>query len=42
MLQDRLTFEEAIAAPSRPIMVRQRLKIIQNQIFGQLATVPVW
>lgn len=42
MLQDRLTFEEAIAAPSRPIMVRQRLKIIQAQIFGQLAAVPVW
>lgn len=42
MLQDRLTFEEAIAAPSRPIMVRQRLKIIQDQIFGRLAAVPVW
>lgn len=36
MLQERLTFNEAIATPSRTIMTRQRLKIIKAQIFGQL------
>ncbi len=36
MLQERLTFDEALALPSRSIMVRQRLKIIKSQLFGQL------
>ncbi|KQH73177.1 AAA family ATPase [Xylella fastidiosa] len=36
MLQERLTFDEAIASPSRTIMVRQRLKIIRDQIYAQL------
>ena len=36
MLQDRLTFDEALAQSSQTIMTRQRLKIIRDQIFGQL------
>lgn len=36
MLQERLTFDEAIAMSSRTIMTRQRLKIVKGQIFGQL------
>lgn len=36
MLQARLTFEEALASTSLTIMTRQRLKIIRDQVFGQL------
>lgn len=36
MLQERLTFDEAIASPSRTIMTRQRLKIVRDQLFNQL------
>lgn len=36
MLQERLTFDEALAMDSRTIMTRQRLKIIQRQLYGQL------
>lgn len=36
MLQERLTFDEAIAMASKTIMTRQRLKIIKGQVFGQL------
>ena len=36
MLQERLTFDEALALPSLPIMTRQRLKIIRDQIFNKL------
>ena len=36
MLQDRLTFEEALANPSLTIMNRQRLKIVRDQLFLQL------
>jgi hypothetical protein len=36
MLQDRLTFDEAIALASRTIMTRQRLTIVKRQLFGQL------
>lgn len=36
MLQARLTFEEALALPSSPIMTRQRLKIIQRTLFEQM------
>lgn len=36
MLQERLTFDEAIASPSRTIMTRQRLKIVRDQLFSQL------
>ena len=36
MLQERLTFDEAIASASRTIMTRQRLKIVRDKLFGQL------
>ena len=36
MLQERLTFQEAIVSPTRFIMTRQRLKMTQDQIFGEL------
>lgn len=36
MLQDRLTFDEALALGSLTIMTRQRLKIIKGQLFDQL------
>ena len=36
MLQDRLTFDEALAQASKSIMVRQRLKIVKSKIFGQM------
>ena len=36
MLQERLTFQEALAMPSRTIMTRQRLKIVRDQLFSQL------
>jgi len=36
MLQDRLTFDEALAMESLSIMTRQRLKIVKTQLFGQL------
>ena len=36
MLQERLTFDEALAMPSRTIMTRQRLKIVRDQLFSQL------
>lgn len=36
MLRERLTFTEAIALPTKSIMTRQRLKIIRDELFGQL------
>lgn len=36
MLQERLTFDEALAMPSKSIMTRQRLKLVKSQLFGQL------
>ena len=36
MLQERLTFDEALAMASRTIMTRQRLKIVKGQLFAQL------
>ncbi len=41
MLQARLTFDEALAMESLTIMSRQRLKIVRNQLFGQLDNVTV-
>ncbi len=41
MLQDRLTFDEAIANPNRTIMTRQRLTIARKQMFEQLDSAPV-
>lgn len=36
MLQDRITFDQAITDSTRSIMTRQRLKIVQGQLFSQL------
>lgn len=36
MLQERLTFNEVLEAPDKSIMTRQRLKIVRDQLFGQL------
>jgi anion-transporting ArsA/GET3 family ATPase len=38
MLQERLTFDEAISSEDLSIMNRQRLKIIKEQVFAQLQT----
>lgn len=36
MLQERLTFDEALAMDTLTIMTRQRLKIVRGQLFGQM------
>jgi hypothetical protein len=36
MLQERLTFDEALAMDSRTIMTRQRLTLVKGQLFGQM------
>ncbi|MDD2769007.1 MAG: AAA family ATPase [Methylococcus sp.] len=36
MLQERLTFDEALAMDALTIMTRQRLKIVRGQLFGQM------
>jgi hypothetical protein len=41
MLQARLTFDEALALGTLTIMTRQRLKIIRDQVFGQIASAAV-
>ncbi|QBS13536.1 ArsA-related P-loop ATPase [Legionella geestiana] len=41
MLQERLTFNEAITSPDRTIMTRQRLKIVRDEIFNQLENTAV-
>ncbi|WP_322075508.1 P-loop NTPase family protein [Burkholderia cenocepacia] len=41
MLQERLTFDQAIASPTRTIMARQRLKIIRDQLYAQLENAAV-
>ncbi len=41
MLQQRLTFDEAIAMDSLTIMTRQRLKTVKGQLFAQLANAMV-
>jgi hypothetical protein len=41
MLQERLTFDEAIANPALTIMTRQRLKIVKTQLFDQLNSASV-
>jgi hypothetical protein len=41
MLQERLTFDEALAMGSLSIMTRQRLKIVKGQLFGQLDSAAV-
>jgi len=41
MLQDRLTFDEALAQEDRTIMTRQRLKIVRNQMFDLMENAAV-
>jgi hypothetical protein len=41
MLQARLTFDEAIAMSELTIMTRQRLKIIQKELFGKMGSAAV-
>lgn len=41
MLQQHLTFDEAMASSGITIMARQRLSIIKKQLFEQFAAVPV-
>lgn len=41
MLQAKQTFNEAIEAEENTIMMRQRLKIVQRQMFEQMATATV-
>ena len=36
MLQQKLTFDEVLSTPEKSIMTRQRLKIVRDQLFGQL------
>jgi hypothetical protein len=41
MLQERLTFDQAIGQQSLTIMTRQRLKIIKGQVYGQMENATV-
>ncbi len=41
MLQEHLTFDEAIANPALTIMTRQRLTIIKKQLFEQMESAVV-
>ena len=41
MLQDRLTFDEAIAMETNTIMTRQRLKIVKTQLYDQMDSASV-
>ena len=41
MLQERRTFDEALADPALTIMTRQRLKIVKTQLFAQLENAAV-
>jgi hypothetical protein len=41
MLQQKQTFNEILTDPERSIMTRQRLKIVRDQLFGQLDSTKV-
>lgn len=41
ILKERITFDEALATSSLTIMTRQRLKIVQGQLYGQLDSAAV-
>jgi len=41
MLQERMTFDEALAMESLTIMTRQRLKIVRTQLYGQMENTAV-
>ena len=36
MLQQKLTFREALEMPENNIMTRQRLKIVRDQLFNRM------
>jgi len=36
----KLTLQEAIDSAAFPIMVRQRLRVVQRELFDQLDTLP--
>jgi hypothetical protein len=36
LLKERLTFEEALASPERPVAIRQRLKIYRRTLFSEM------
>lgn len=40
MLEDRKTFQEAIFGDAYNLMARQRLKMLRDKIYGQLAQIP--
>lgn len=40
MIAAKLTFQEAICAAKLPIMAKQRLKVVQRDLFDQLARIP--
>jgi len=40
MIAAKLTFQEAICTAKLPIMAKQRIKIVQRDLFDQLAKVP--
>lgn len=42
LLKMRKTFDEALAASEIPILERQRVKIIRDDVYRQLETVDVW
>jgi hypothetical protein len=41
MLQERMTFDEALGMESLTIMTRQRLKIVRTQLYGQMENTAV-
>lgn len=41
MLKQRVTFAEAVGDGDRPIMVRQRLKMVQRALYAEMDKVPV-
>jgi hypothetical protein len=40
MIAAKLTFQEAISVAKLPIMAKQRLKMIQRDLFEQLVRIP--
>jgi hypothetical protein len=40
MISAKLTFQEAIATARMPIMTKQRLKVVQRDLFEQLDRLP--
>ena len=42
MIAAKMTFQEAICAAKLPIMAKQRLKLIERDLFDQLARIPFY